>query len=224
MLQPFTRDGVYGRYFDGPATIDFSNDFVVLELEELKAKKDLQSVVLLIVMYRITREMYFSRERKKIVIIDEAWDLMNGGSTAEFIEAGYRRARKYKGAFMSATQGIDDYYKNPAATAALNNSDWVFLLRQKKESIEMLDKLGRLSMDEGMKRMLQSLRTEHGAYSEIFISSPMGSGIGRLIVDPYSLLLYSSKAEDVSAIDAKRAEGLSMSAAIEAVLDERGQR
>ena len=224
MLQPFTRDGVYGKYFDGPATIDFSNDFVVLELEELKAKKDLQSVVLLIVMYRITREMYFSRDRKKIVIIDEAWDLMHGGSTAEFIEAGYRRARKYKGAFMSATQGIDDYYKNPAATAALNNSDWVFLLRQKKESIEMLDKLGRLSMDDGMKRMLQSLRTEHGAYSEIFVSSPMGSGIGRLMVDPYSLLLYSSKAEDVSAIDAKRAEGLTLPAAIDAVLTERGQR
>jgi conjugal transfer ATP-binding protein TraC len=224
MLQPFTRDGVYGKYFDGPATIDFSNDFVVLELEELKAKKDLQSVVLLIVLYRITREMYFSRDRKKIVIIDEAWDLMSGGSTAEFIEAGYRRARKYKGSFMSATQGIDDYYKNPAATAALNNCDWVFLLRQKKESVEMLDKLGRLSMDEGMKRMLQSLRTEHGAYSEIFISSPVGSGIGRLIVDPVSLLLYSSKAEDVSAIDAKRAAGLTLTQAIEAVLEERGQR
>jgi len=221
-LQPYTRDGVYGKYFEGPSTIDFSNDFVVLELEELKAKKDLQSVVLLIVMYRITREMYFSRERKKIVIIDEAWDLMHGGSTAEFIEAGYRRARKYKGSFMSATQGIDDYYKNPAATAALNNSDWVFLLRQKKESIEMLDKLGRLSMDEGMKRMLQSLRTEHGAYSEIFVSSPIGAGIGRLVVDPYSLLLYSSKAEDVAAIDHKRAQGLTLPAAIESVLDERG--
>ena len=224
MLQPFTREGVYGRYFEGQATIDFSNDFVVLELEELKAKKDLQSVVLLIVMYRITREMYFSRDQKKIVIIDEAWDLMHGGSTAEFIEAGYRRARKYRGAFMSATQGIDDYYKNPAATAALNNSDWVFLLRQKKESVEMLDKLGRLSMDDGMKRMLQSLRTEHGAYSEIFVSSPVGSGIGRLMVDPVSLLLYSSKAEDVNAINARRAQGLTLQEAIDAVLTERGQR
>jgi conjugal transfer ATP-binding protein TraC len=136
----------------------------VLELEELKAKKDLQTVVLLIVMYRITREMYFSRDRKKIVIIDEAWDLLSGGATAEFIEAGYRRARKYKGAFMSATQGVDDYYRNPAAKAALDNSDWMFLLRQKPESIEMMDKLGQLTMDDAMKRLLQSLRTEHGAY------------------------------------------------------------
>jgi len=224
MLHPYTREGAYGKYFDGAATIDFSADFIVLELEELKAKKDLQTVVLLIVMYRITREMYFSRDRKKIVIIDEAWDLLSGGATAEFIEACYRRARKYKGAFMSATQGVDDYYRNPAAKAALDNSDWMFLLRQKPESIEMMDKLGQLTMDDAMKRLLQSLRTEHGAYSEIFVHSPVGSGIGRLIVDPYSLLLFSSRAEDFTAINEKRAAGLSVSQAIDAVIGERSRR
>jgi len=222
MLHPYTREGAYGKYFDGNTSIDFGADLVVLELEELKAKKDLQTVVLLIVMYRITREMYFSRDRKKIVIIDEAWDLLSGGATAEFIEAGYRRARKYKGAFMSATQGVDDYYRNPAAKAALDNSDWMFLLRQKPESIEMMDKLGQLTMDDAMKRLLLSLRTEHGAYSEVFIHSPVGNGIGRLIVDPYSLLLFSSRAEDFNAINARRATGLDVSSAIDAVLRERG--
>ncbi|MCK7468916.1 MAG: hypothetical protein MZU91_12860 [Desulfosudis oleivorans] len=224
MLHPYTRDGAYGKYFDSEASIDFGADLIVLELEELKSKKDLQTVVLLIVMYRITREMYFSRDRKKIVIIDEAWDLLSGGATAEFIEAGYRRARKYKGAFMSATQGVDDYYRNPAAKAALDNSDWMFLLRQKPESIEMMDKLGQLTMDDAMKRLLLSLRTEHGAYSEVFIHSPAGNGIGRLIVDPYSLLLFSSRAEDFNAINAKRAAGMDVSAAIDAVLRERGSR
>ncbi len=223
MLHPYTREGAYGKYFEADATLDFSADFIVLELEELKSKKDLQTVVLLIVMYRITREMYFSRERKKIVIIDEAWDLLSGGATAEFIEAGYRRARKYKGAFMSATQGVDDYYRNPAAKAALDNSDWMFLLRQKPESIEMLDKLGQLTMDDAMKRLLQSLRTEHGAYSEVFIHSPVGNGIGRLIVDPHTLLLFSSRAEDFNAINAKRATGVTVSAAIDAVLQDRSR-
>jgi conjugal transfer ATP-binding protein TraC len=224
MLRPYTLEGAYGKYFHSDATVDFSSDFIVLELEELKAKKDLQTVVLLIMMYRITREMYFSRDRKKIVIIDEAWDLLSGGATAEFIEAGYRRARKYKGAFMSATQGVDDYYRNPAAKAALDNSDWMFLLRQKPESIEMMDKLGQLTMDDAMKRLLQSLRTEHGAFSEVFIHSPAGNGVGRLIVDPYSLLLFSSRAEDFSAINAKRDGGMTVSQAIESVLQDRGQK
>jgi conjugal transfer ATP-binding protein TraC len=224
MLRPYTLEGAYGKYFHSDATVDFSSDFIVLELEELKAKKDLQTVVLLIMMYRITREMYFSRDRKKIVIIDEAWDLLSGGATAEFIEAGYRRARKYKGAFMSATQGVDDYYRNPAAKAALDNSDWMFLLRQKPESIEMMDKLGQLTMDDAMKRLLQSLRTEHGAFSEVFIHSPAGNGVGRLIVDPYSLLLFSSRAEDFSAINAMRDAGMTVTQAIESVLQDRGQK
>jgi conjugal transfer ATP-binding protein TraC len=222
MLLPYTREGAYGRYFDRPGGLDLDADFTVLELEELKARKDLQSVVLLIIMYRITREMYFSRSRKKIVIIDEAWDLLSGGASAEFIEAGYRRARKYRGAFMSATQSVDDYYRNPAAQAALANSDWMLLLRQKPESIERMDQLGTIPMDDAMKRLVQSLRTEHGAYSEVFIHSPAGSGIGRLIVDPHTLLLCSSRAEDFDAINAHRARGLSVSDAIDAVLRERG--
>ena len=223
MLHPYTQAGTYGRYFSAKEGIAFENDLVVLELEELKSKKDLQTVVLLIMMYRITRQMYFDRERKKIVIIDEAWDLLSGGSTAEFIEAGYRRARKYRGAFMSATQGIDDYYRNPAARAALDNSDWMFLLRQKSESIESMDRLGQLKMDDALKRLLQSLRTEQGLYSEVYIHSPAGSGIGRVLVDPYSLLLFSSRAEDFSAINAQRALGLSVPEAIRAVLQHRSQ-
>ena len=86
----------------------------------------------------------------------------------------------------------------------------------------MMDKLGQLTMDDAMKRMLQSLRTEHGAFSEVYVHSPAGNGIGRLIVDPYSLLLFSSRAEDFGAINAKRAQGLSVSEAIDAVLRERG--
>ncbi len=222
MLQPFTEDGPHGRWFTrGGEPVDFSAPFIVLELEELKAKKDLQSVVLLIVMYRITREMYFSREQPKIVIIDEAWDLLAGGACAEFIEAGYRRARKYRGAFLSATQSVEDYGRSPAAQAALANSDWLLLLRQKPEAIERLDRLGQLNLDDGLKRLLLSLRTEQGMYSEVFIHSPAGSGVGRLLLDPFSLLLYSSRAEDFQAIEAQRARGLDIGEAIDAVLEQR---
>ena len=36
MLKPYTRDGQYARFFEGPSNIDFSNDFIVIENEELK--------------------------------------------------------------------------------------------------------------------------------------------------------------------------------------------
>ena len=220
-LEPYTRHGVYASYFEGDANIQFDKDFVVLELEELKSKKDLQSVVMQLIMYRITQEMYRDRSRRKLVIIDESWDLMGSGSSGSFIEAGYRRARKYGGAFGTITQSVDDYYKNEATKAAINNADWLFLLRQKAENIERLGKEGKLSLDEWLKRQLGSVSTEHGNFSEIYIHSPMGSGLGRLLLDPFSMLVYSTRAEDYEAIKRLRDQGLSVTEAIEQLVAQR---
>jgi len=222
-LFPYTQDGNYGRWFDGEANIRFDADLVVLELEELKAKKDLQSVILLLLMYLITNEIYLSREdgRRKVVIIDEAWDLMNGTS-GDFIEAGYRRARKYKGAFVTGTQGMDDYYRNEASTAALNNADWLFMLRQKAESVKALEANNRLALSAGMRQQITTLNTEAGLYSEVFVHTPVGHGIGRLVLDPYSLLLASTRAEDFAAVREHTRAGMSIDEAIKAVLAQRG--
>lgn len=223
-LEPYTRHGVYASYFEGDANIQFDKDFVVLELEELKSKKDLQSVVMQLIMYRITQEMYRDRSRRKLVIIDESWDLMGTGSSGSFIEAGYRRARKYGGAFGTITQSVDDYYKNEATKAAINNADWLFLLRQKAENIERLGKEGKLSLDEWLKRQLGSVSTEHGHFSEIYIHSPMGAGLGRLLLDPFSMLVYSTRAEDYEAIKRLREQGLSVAEAIEQLVTQRATR
>jgi conjugal transfer ATP-binding protein TraC len=223
-LEPYTRHGVYASYFEGEANIQFDKDFVVLELEELKSKKDLQSVVMQLIMYRITQEMYRDRSRRKLVIIDESWDLMGTGASGGFIEAGYRRARKYGGSFGTITQSVDDYYKNEATKAAINNADWLFLLRQKVENIERLGKEGKLSLDEWLKRQLGSVSTEHGHFSEIYIHSPMGAGLGRLLLDPFSMLVYSTRAEDYEAIKRLREQGLSVADAIEQLVTQRATR
>ncbi|MDO9069818.1 MAG: type IV secretion system protein TraC, partial [Deltaproteobacteria bacterium] len=135
---------------------------------------------------------------------------------------GYRRARKYGGAFGTITQSVDDYYKTEATKAAITNADWLFLLRQKPESIDRLGKEGKLNIDEWTKRELSSVSTEHGLYSEIYVHSPSGSGIGRLILDPFSMLLYSTQAEDFEAIKQRTGRGIPLTEAIEQILEERG--
>ena len=71
----------------------------------------------------------------------------------------------------------------------------------------MLDRKGRLSMDEPKKRLLNSLRTEPGVFSEVYISSPVGEGVARNILDPATHLLFSNKLEDNAPIDELRAQG-----------------
>lgn len=222
-LESYTKHGVYASYFEGEANIQFNKNFIVLELEELKSKKNLQSIVMLIMMYRITQEMYQNRSVKKIVIIEEAWDLIGSGSTAEaeFIEAGYRRARKYNGAFGSVAQSVDVYYRNESTRAMIDNADWMFMLRQKPEAIDRLSKEEKIHLDEHTRRQMASITTEHGLYSDIYVHSPLGAGIGRLILDPFSLLLYSTHPKDYGAKTNLIKRGIPVAEAIEMILKQR---
>lgn len=52
------------------------------------------------------------------------------------------------------------------------------------------------------------------------ITGSSGYAIGRLLLDPYSSMLYSTKAEDYAAVQALKAKGLGMKEAIEKVLAE----
>lgn len=227
MLNPYARGGQYERFFEGRANVDFSNDFIVIENEELKRRPDLHAVVNILLLHQITGEMYLTRNRRKVLFIDELKQQLGDIGAddpvkAAVVEEAARRARKYGGALGTATQSADDYYGSAQMEAAFNCSDWVFLLRQKPESIEMLDRKGRLTMDEPKKRLLNSLRTEAGAFSELYISSPVGEGVARNILDPATHLLFSNKLEDNAPIDELRARGYSIDEAIAELLRQRG--
>ncbi|HGM7876875.1 TPA: type IV secretion system protein TraC [Pseudomonas aeruginosa] len=221
-LYAFTSKGTYGKYFNGKNNVDFKNPFTVLELEELKGRKHLQQVVLLQLIYQIQQNMYLGqRDRRKIVIIDEAWSLLTEGDVSKFIEHGYRRFRKYGGAAITITQSVNDLYANPTGRAIAENSANTFLLGQKADAINMIKKEGRLSLSDGGFNLLRSVHTVRGQYSEIFFMTERGTGIGRLTVDPFSQLLYSTAPDDVQAINNYRNQNLSMHESITAVLRDR---
>jgi conjugal transfer ATP-binding protein TraC len=220
-MRSYTEHGVYGRHFRGESPIEFSSDFIVLELDGLSSSPRLQSTVLMIVMFKITQAMYVDRSVRKIVLIDEAWAMMREGATAKFIETGYRRARKYNGQFVTITQSFADYFRTTAARAAYDNSDWKVSLRQPEESWEATFKDGQFVATPWQQQFLRSLRTEAGKFSEMFIKMPQGWGVGRLILDPHALLEYSTKAEDYNAVKAYLDRGMGVHESIEAVLKDR---
>lgn len=210
-LYPYTKKGTYGRFFEGPANIDLSASLVVVELEELKEKRDLQAVVVQMVILQITNSVYLGdRKTPSCLILDEAWDMLRGKQSGEFIETAARRLRKYHGGLVVGTQSINDFYATPGAQAAFDNADWMCLLSQKPESIEQLKKSGRLSIDANLERTLRSLHTEQGQYAEIAIIGPQGHAVGRLLLDPFSKILYSTKADEFAAVQRLQAEGHSL--------------
>jgi conjugal transfer ATP-binding protein TraC len=216
MLTPYTKEGIYAKYFEGDNTVDFTSPMVLIELEELKEKKDLQSVVLQLFIMTITNQTFLGERKTPFFIcIDEAWDLLRGKQTGLFIETLARRLRKYFGALVIGTQSIDDFYSTPGALAAFENSDWMCLLAQKKSSITRFAESGKVEMDDAKKFALESVTTRHGEYSEVMICDADGNySIARLILDPFSQLLYTTKAQEYSRIKELQKEGMTISQAI----------
>ena len=230
LIQPFAKDvkdgsaGIYNRFFEGKSNIKLNNPFMVFELAELKNKKDFQAIVLMFLMFLVSENMYFGDRKTPItLLIDEAWDLLHGEGSKAFIEGLARRARKYCGNIITGTQSVNDYYKTSATIAAFENTDWIILLAQKKESISQLEKSGRIVMDEALKQALNSLRMVDHQYSECIIYGPRGWVVGRLILDPYSIALYSSKAADWARINDLRDADYSLEDALEKIADEKSK-
>ncbi|MCK9172175.1 MAG: type IV secretion system protein TraC [Desulfuromonas thiophila] len=235
-LYPFTERGEYGRYFHGENNVNFRNRLAVVELEELKSKKHLQQVVLLQMIFQIQSAIYLDNTEldiEKLVVIDEAWEMLAGGSgdsgsgmrgIAKFIETAYRRFRKRKASCIICTQSLNDLYQSPSGVAIAENSPNKYLLGQNRETVAALQRDKRLDMggDYGYE-LLKTVHTIPGHYSEILFLTERGAGVGRLYVDPFKLLLYSTNPDDLAAIQRYTRTGMAQGDAIKAVLKERGQ-
>ncbi|HGS5470894.1 TPA: type IV secretion system protein TraC [Vibrio parahaemolyticus] len=226
MLHSYTDEGMFGRYFEGDNNIDLDNPFVVLELDALNAKGDLQSVVLLIMMMQINQVMYLSgnKKQRKLCIIDEAWRLLGRGRAGQFIEEGYRVARKHGGSFMTITQKISDYYASETAKAAYANSDFKVYLRQDPGELAEAESKGHISNSSGKVDVIRSLETIQGKYSELAVDSPNGLSALRFTVDPITEKLYSTKAEEVDFIREAEAKGIHIFDAVQQLISRSGSR
>jgi conjugal transfer ATP-binding protein TraC len=218
MFFPYSLQGAYGKFFNGEATVNFAAEFVVTELQELKERKDLLAVVVQIFILQMTNKIILGdRSTPTGIVFDELWKLLRGKQGSEFIEELARTLRKYNGSLIVGTQNLSDFYKNPGAEAAFNNSDWLCMFAQKKEAIEILKQSGKFSIDEYTQNLLSSVRTKQGEYSEVMIMHESGSALGRLILDPFSRILYSSKADEFAAVKDLESTGLTLAEAIRKV-------
>lgn len=227
-IYPFTTKGSYGEVFNGSNPITFNNRFTVLELEELNGMPQLRQVVLLQLIFQIQQAIFLTRKsgQKKLVMIDEAWDLLKEGHTAKFMEAAYRKFRKYEASAIIATQSVADLYNaadNQIGQAIAANSAFNFLLGQKEQTVEQVKEKKQLTLSDAGFEQLKTVRTVKGVYSEIFLQSNAGTGIGRLIVSDFEKLMFSTDPTDIARINQYVQMGATYSDAINQILVDDGK-
>lgn len=223
-LKEFGSGGLYGKYFNGPATFDISKDeFVVLELERLKPLKELFRVVTLQIINAVTQDLYLSdRSQPKLIILDEAHMFLSGsgGESAilqKVIEEGYRRARKYYGSFTVITQSILDL-KSFGSVGDVIHSNSAFKFYLQSVDFEKAKQEKLLDCDDFLMRLLKSVRANKQKYSELFMDTPFGLGVARLVVDPFSYYVYTSDAKEIAEIESLVESGMSYEQAIQEMI------
>lgn len=223
LLYPFTNEGMYGRYVEGKANINLDGDFIVLELQALEKMRVLRKIVMMLLMFQVSQVMYLGgRTQTKTLILEEIWKHFKGKSDgmSDFIEEIARTVRRFTGSLVAIAQSINDYFENSTTTAVFDNCDFKIVLGQTEEAIDQLKKNERFAMNPMIERMYKSLR-KTDEYSECIIKSPSGSSVHRIILDPYSRILFSSKGEEFDAVNSLQKQGYSLRDAISKVAAEK---
>ena len=142
------------------------------------------------------------------------------------LESMARTVRKYNGALVLGTQSLNDFYTESESVTAddrarmsvIENSAWRVLLKQKSASAETAKKLG--FENQGI-RLIKSLHTKDREYSEALIcQSEKDYFVGRLMLDKFSQILYSSHPAVFSKIQSLKRQGLSTAEAITSIIEE----
>lgn len=220
-LRTFTTEGEYGRWFNGTANLDIANDdFVVLELEELKAQPELFAVVTLQVINLITAGVYLSdRSKKQLITFDEAWQFFGDSALLSIvIEEGYRKARKYFCSFFCITQSVMDTQQFGQVGSVIRSNS-AYKLYLQSSDVDRASKEGVIDYDPFVLALMKSVKSPKPRYSEIFLDGPNGKGVMRLALDPFSRWLYSSDAEDNLKIEKLVKTGMTYTEAIKTLIE-----
>ena len=215
-IKDFTSRGPYGKFFVGKSTIRIADDdFVVIELDDIKGDPELFSVVVIQMMNEITQDLYLSdRKNRRFILFEEAPSILkDNGNTdltrlAEMIDEGYRRARKYGGAFGLVMQSIlDTEMMGKAGKVALSNAAYKFMLSSRSNQYTKASDMKIIGYEGFALDLLNSLRNNKPKYAEVFIEAPQGNGVARLIVDPFRYLINTTEAHEVAVFNQALLDG-----------------
>ena len=205
-LQDFTSTGVYGRFFNGVSNFNIKDDeFVVVELQQLKEEKELFPVIIMQVINSVTQDLYLGdRSYQRFCLFEEVAQYLRQqghkdlGRLAMIIEEGYRRARKHNGSFGAVLQSILDLLLfGDIGQVIKSNAAYKFYLES--EDYMAASEKGLIAHKGIALEILDSVRNQKPRYSECMVETPFGFGVGRLIVDQWNYWVNTSDGEETQA-------------------------
>lgn len=145
--------------FNERSTIKLDNPFMVFSVRDLQEELRPMAMYLMLdfIWTRVRQDI-----KRRILLVDEAWYMMQNDDSAKFMYSVAKRARKYYLGLSTITQDVDDFLQNDYGKAIINNSSIQFLMKQSPNAIDRLQQV--FSLSEGEKSFLLSCDKGQGIF------------------------------------------------------------
>jgi type IV secretory pathway VirB4 component len=149
-LRKYTT-GTFAGIFSQQSNIDINNAMVVFNIRDLE--DELRPVAMYIVLNYIWNKTK-ADQRRRLLVVDEAWQLMKYEDSANFLFSLAKRARKYNLGITTITQDVEDFMGSRLGRAIVANASMQLLLKQSPSAVDVLADVFKLTQEE-RKRLSQ---------------------------------------------------------------------
>lgn len=149
-LRKYTT-GTFAGIFSQQSNTDVNNPMVVFNIRDLE--DELRPVAMYIVLNYIWNKTK-SDNKRRILIVDEAWQLMKYEDSANFLFSLAKRARKYNLGITTISQDVEDFMGSRMGRAIVANASMQILLKQSTSAVDVLADVFKLTSEE-KKRLSQ---------------------------------------------------------------------
>jgi type IV secretory pathway VirB4 component len=179
--------------FNEKSNVSIKNPFTVFSLRDLQEELRPMAMYLMLdyIWTKIKRE-----QKRRLLLIDEAWLMMQNEDSAKFVYSIAKRARKYYLGLTTITQDVEDFLESDYGKAIVTNSSIQILLKQSAAAVDRIQNIFNLS--DGEKQFL--LQCERG--EGLFFAGSHHVAIN-IISSIGEHLLITSDPREVEAMHAK---------------------
>jgi len=147
-LRKYT-EGTFAGLLNNLTNVEMDNQLVCFSVRDLEDELRPMAIYTIVnYIWNIVR----SETKKRVLVIDEAWWLMQHEDSAKFIFALVKRCRKYYLGVTTITQDVNDFLTSPYGQAIVTNSSLQLLLKQSPAAIDLIQKT--FALTEGEKFLL----------------------------------------------------------------------
>jgi type IV secretory pathway VirB4 component len=143
-LRKYTT-GTFAGIFSQQSNVEINNQMVVFNIRDLE--DELRPVAMYIVLSHIWN-IVRAQQKKRMLIVDEAWQLMKYDDSANFLFSLAKRARKYFLGLTTITQDVEDFMSSKMGRAIVANSSMQLLLKQSASAVDILSDVFKLTEEE----------------------------------------------------------------------------